>query len=858
MAVHQKQEKLNLKSSLMDKAAVMEILQTTFGHTKFRSDEQRKAVFTLIAGKHDVFVSMPTGSGKSLVYQLPAVAAGKTKVSIVVSPLIALIKDQMEHLAKKKIIAESINSKMGEKERRRVLDDLKCQSPNTRMLYVTPEQCATPTFQSLLERLVKYKKLGYFVVDEAHCVSQWGHDFRPDYLKLGNLRRLTGNCPWVALTATANTQVVEDIISNLKLSTGYKTYKLPCFRSNLFYDVVFKENLSNELIDLAQFIRNCLANELDADKRTSASGCGIVYCRTREETETLAGGLVKQGVLCRAYHAGLKDRDRSEVQEMWMDGKVPVITATVSFGMGVDKASVRFVAHWSVAQSVAAYYQESGRAGRDGNQSWARIYYSRRDMEAITFLLNKEVAASKSEHSKKKKEAGIKSFQLMVKYCESVGCRHNVFSKYFGDASPKCENRCDVCKNRKKAEACLDKFKQSMDSKWKYRTNVMSVDGGDGSDMYGGGRGGAKREWGGDDDDEGGDGGRSREKRAKTDLENAIKKQFDMRKGKTKEKDEVHGKMNVLFAKVKAAEFTTGKIAGLDVKTRDDYLGLVESSLSKNYDSCGGEGLKSNDINDAAVDAEYSVFTSNKVVTMYRKKMASLIQSVKSATAKGELSEILRDYKPKPPKKENNLSELVKTVQSEIKEKTQVDDAKTSAPKGKGGFRLKRETSSQSSISSFFSSKNKVSDSASSSKVDCDNFETDETIENCDKKVPDECDKDDDSNTTDSPNDDQEHFTLSPSDEDPRKKLRANVHDMSDSEDDDNPKEEIREDDIRLDEVEDETLDSVGGVTNNGPTLLSKIENEKFPELEEKTNNDDNGSNDLLSKIQEKIRRKDK
>ena len=223
---------------------------------------------------------MPTGSGKSLVYQLPALAAGSSKVTIVVSPLIALIKDQLEHLAKRKIVAESINSKMGEKERRRVLDDLKCQVPATRMLYVTPEQCATSTFQSLLERLVRHAKLGYFVVDEAHCVSQWGHDFRPDYLKLGNLRRLTGTVPWAALTATANTQVVEDIITNLSLRPGYKTYKLPCFRSNLYYDVVFKDNVANELQDLAQFIRKCLFKDLEKEKRDSSLGCGIVYCRT--------------------------------------------------------------------------------------------------------------------------------------------------------------------------------------------------------------------------------------------------------------------------------------------------------------------------------------------------------------------------------------------------------------------------------------------------------------------------------------------------------------------------------------------------------------------------------------------------
>ena len=229
-----------------DNAAVFDVLKSKFGHQKFRSEEQKRAVLTVVGQRHDVFVSMPTGSGKSLVYQLPAVVA-EGKVTIVVSPLIALIKDQMEHLANRKIVAESINSKMGEKERRRVLDDLKLKAPATRLLYVTPEQCATNTFRGLLEGLVKFNKLGYFVVDEAHCVSQWGHDFRPDYLKLGQLRALTGSRPWVALTATANNQVVEDVIASLQLRKGYKTFKLPCFRSNLYYDVVFKETISVSL-----------------------------------------------------------------------------------------------------------------------------------------------------------------------------------------------------------------------------------------------------------------------------------------------------------------------------------------------------------------------------------------------------------------------------------------------------------------------------------------------------------------------------------------------------------------------------------------------------------------------------------
>ena len=251
-SIFQTQHDLKVKMSskkdkhVTDNAAVFDVLKSKFGHQKFRSEEQKRAVLTVVGQRHDVFVSMPTGSGKSLVYQLPAVVA-EGKVTIVVSPLIALIKDQMEHLANRKIVAESINSKMGEKERRRVLDDLKLKAPATRLLYVTPEQCATNTFRGLLEGLVKFTKLGYFVVDEAHCVSQWGHDFRPDYLKLGQLRALTGSRPWVALTATANNQVVEDVIASLQLRKGYKTFKLPCFRSNLYYDVVFKETISVSL-----------------------------------------------------------------------------------------------------------------------------------------------------------------------------------------------------------------------------------------------------------------------------------------------------------------------------------------------------------------------------------------------------------------------------------------------------------------------------------------------------------------------------------------------------------------------------------------------------------------------------------
>ncbi|TKS91775.1 ATP-dependent DNA helicase Q5 [Collichthys lucidus] len=387
-------------------------LKTHFGFENFRSKLQEDVVKAVVRGDRDVFVCMPTGAGKSLCYQLPAVLA--EGITLVISPLIALIQDQVDHLKSLNILACSINSKLAAGERRLILADLGSSSPKLKLLYITPEMVASPSFQPCLTDLCTRGLLSYLAVDEAHCVSQWGHDFRPDYLKLGGLRTRLPGVPCLALTATAPENVQRDIAQSLKLSSPL-SFVTPVFRSNLHYDVIFREMLPNPYVHLLAFVKKSLA--LDAG--SNAQGCGIVYCRTRDDCDTVAYQLTKLGVLAKAYHAGLKAGDRTEVQHEWMQGKVLVIVATISFGMGVDKANVRFVAHWNLAKSLAGYYQESGRAGRDGLPSSCRTYYSRKDKEQINFLIRQEIGRRQEKRgsANESDKAAITDFEAMVSFC---------------------------------------------------------------------------------------------------------------------------------------------------------------------------------------------------------------------------------------------------------------------------------------------------------------------------------------------------------------------------------------------------------------------------------------------------------
>ncbi|KAK3597448.1 hypothetical protein CHS0354_041862 [Potamilus streckersoni] len=516
------------------------ILSTVFKHKDFKSDTQRKAVDTIIRGKQDVFVSMPTGAGKSLCYQLPAVAA--RGLTLVVSPLIALMQDQLDHLHSLGIPAESLNSKLSATDRKQILFDLECDKPKTILLYVTPELIATDHFKSLTESLTKRKILKYFVVDEAHCVSQWGHDFRPDYLKLGTYRRkYLKQVPCIALTATATAQVVTDIVQQLGLQQPIAKFKIGSFRPNLYYDIKMKELLQDPYEDLKSFAVKALGGVVEnKGDNWNKHGCGIVYCRTRDGCDEVASQMNRHGLPSKAYHAGLKNDIREQVQVEWMEGKFPVICATISFGMGVDKPNVRFVVHWTLPKSMAGYYQESGRAGRDGNQSYCRLYYSRPDRDTVAFFIQQETSryTRDKKAAEMRKKSAQESFEALVKFCVDVRCRHWCIAEYFGDQKPDCGSRCDACKEPQSVEKNLLDLQKGIYTSMSQRKGggIRFVEDGNDDDMYGGGRRGVKREWNDGQGDEDSDESeyytqQAEEKKEKQERHQLIMNEFKKRRG---------------------------------------------------------------------------------------------------------------------------------------------------------------------------------------------------------------------------------------------------------------------------------------------------------------------------------------
>jgi bloom syndrome protein len=413
---------------------VKKVLLRNFKLTGFRP-HQLESINATLAGK-DCFVLMPTGGGKSLCYQLPAqVQSGETRgVTIVVSPLISLMEDQVAHLQKLNIQAFLLNSSSTQEQKsmiKQVLNEEPEPEKFITLLYVTPEMLSKNLMMvEVFRRLSQRKKLARIVIDEAHCVSQWGHDFRPDYKELGSLRQKFPNVPVMALTATATENVKMDVVHQLHMQ-GCQMYKQSFNRPNLYYEVRPKRPKFVSA-DIAKLI-----NEKFKDK------CGIVYCLSRNSCENLAKNLKeKHGISAHHYHAGLAAQEKTQIQTDWQAGIYNVIVATIAFGMGIDKPDVRFVIHHSIPKSLEGYYQETGRAGRDGERSWCYLFYHGADFPTYKQMINK------GDGSREQKQRQLDMLKVVSQFVENKSdCRRQQVLLYFNESfsASDCHKSCDNC-----------------------------------------------------------------------------------------------------------------------------------------------------------------------------------------------------------------------------------------------------------------------------------------------------------------------------------------------------------------------------------------------------------------------------
>lgn len=410
------------------------LLQKHFGHSNFRG-RQLEAIETVLAGK-DCFCLMPTGGGKSLCYQIPALA--KAGIVLVVSPLIALMENQVSILKSQGIPAEYLSSTQKVATKEKIYDDIDSGKPILRLLYVTPELIATNGFMTKLKKVHSRGLLNLIAIDEAHCISSWGHDFRSSYRKLSILRSCLPGVPILALTATAARKVQEDVIKSLCLHQP-SILQTSFNRPNIFYEVRYKDLLNDAYIDLRDMLKS------------AKQDCTIIYCLARNTCDDIGARLLKDGISCRVYHAGLNDRVRSQALDDWASGKVPVVVATVAFGMGIDRKDVRIVCHFNIPKSMESFYQESGRAGRDEKPSRSLIYYGFDDRRSMEYILSN---SSQNKGNKEKSEDVMRKkclsdFGQMVEYCEGSGCRRQKILAHFGEqvSLSLCGKTCDSCKH---------------------------------------------------------------------------------------------------------------------------------------------------------------------------------------------------------------------------------------------------------------------------------------------------------------------------------------------------------------------------------------------------------------------------
>ena len=417
------------KDNTSNPSLLTEALQKHFGFDGFKG-AQEEIIQTVLEGK-DAFVIMPTGGGKSLCYQLPAMI--KEGVAIIVSPLIALMKNQVDLVrsySSKDTVAHFLNSTLNKGQQKAVKEDL--LSGKTKLLYVAPE---TMTKEDNIN-FFKTLHVSFFAVDEAHCISEWGHDFRPEYRRLKEMMDLINpDVPIIALTATATPKVKSDIIKNLGLRNSV-TFVSSFNRPNLYYEIQPKINLEQTNKSIVRFIQ------------THKDKSGIIYTLNRKTTEDLANMLMANGIKAVAYHAGLDAKLRSLRQDQFLNEDVNVIVATIAFGMGIDKPDVRFVIHYNIPKSIENYYQETGRAGRDGMEGKCILYYSHKDISKLEQLMKDKPLSER--------EVGAQLINEMLAYAESSVCRRKTLLYYFGegfDDSKSC-GQCDNCLNPKeKTEA---------------------------------------------------------------------------------------------------------------------------------------------------------------------------------------------------------------------------------------------------------------------------------------------------------------------------------------------------------------------------------------------------------------------
>ncbi|MBI4836583.1 MAG: RecQ family ATP-dependent DNA helicase [Candidatus Abawacabacteria bacterium] len=395
------------------------LLKQYFGYDQFRPLQEE--IINHVLQKHDCFVLMPTGGGKSLCYQLPALQF--PGITLVISPLIALMKDQVDTLKACGVSAEFINSTLSPQEVSRIC--ALARSKELKILYVAPERFALRDFQTFLQTL----PISLIAVDEAHCISEWGHNFRPDYRNLSILKQLFPTAPLIALTATATHKVREDILSQLQLQNA-RVFISSFNRENLRVSIVEKKHALPKLLNLLPQYR---------DESV------IIYCFSRKETEALAEALVLNKFKARAYHAGLENNERSRVQEMFIKDEINIIVATIAFGMGIDKPNVRLVVHFTYPKTLEGYYQEIGRAGRDGLPSECIMFYTYADTRKHQFFINQ------IEDTQLRTQA-LQKLNAVINYATHRACRKRYLLKYFGEdlALNNCGS-CDICIPSKEA-----------------------------------------------------------------------------------------------------------------------------------------------------------------------------------------------------------------------------------------------------------------------------------------------------------------------------------------------------------------------------------------------------------------------